>query len=142
MRVTSRHLTDEPECTEEKSFIGYLASKLSLFLTGKSKEPLSEFTCTCTYEYSCCTDAQNLDRTADTRFPAVEVSRLFICSLDKMERYKYICHRMFVSSLGKCTTKTYNKNIPLQNRSCENKEGVIEFLNLNIIKLFEIFVPE
>jgi hypothetical protein len=41
MRVTSRHVTDEPECTEEKSFIGYLPSKLSLFLTGKSEERLS-----------------------------------------------------------------------------------------------------
>ena len=41
------HVTDEPECTEEKSFIGYLPSKLPLFLTAKSKERLSKFTCTC-----------------------------------------------------------------------------------------------
>ena len=47
MCVTSRHVTDEPECTKEKSFIGYLPTKLSLFLTGNTKERLSEFTCTC-----------------------------------------------------------------------------------------------
>ena len=47
MRVTSRHVTDEPECTKEKSFIEYLPSKFSLFLNGKSEERLSEFTCTC-----------------------------------------------------------------------------------------------
>jgi hypothetical protein len=38
--------------------------------------------------------------------------------------------------------KNIQKNTPLQNRSCENKEGVIEFLNMNIIELFDIFVPK
>ena len=41
MRVNLRHVTDEPEGTEEKSFIGYLPSKLFLFLTGKSEERFS-----------------------------------------------------------------------------------------------------
>jgi hypothetical protein len=47
MRVTSRHVTDGPECTEKKYFMGYLPSKLILYLTGKHRERLSEFISSC-----------------------------------------------------------------------------------------------